>query len=215
MESPNPFASSPIQASSPQSWQASPDGVGVPARTTGLTVIMVVFILFGLFGLLGGLGTVLFLMFEKMLEGMANPDDNPLFNKIQAAQAPFRIPGLILSAVNTILSIILLVAAVGLANRNRWGWSISRSACIMGMVFEVLRIAVGVAQQGSMVLTMSSLGSQELGGDGAAEQSQMMVGVVSGLLGLLFMVIYAIGKMVVYYFSRKHLGKPEISGLFD
>lgn len=217
MESPNPFASSPIQASSPQSWQASPDGVGVPVRTTGLTVIMVVFILFGLFGLLGGFGTVLFLMFETVFQGMANPDDNPLFNKIQAAQAPFRIPGLILSAVNTILSIILLVAAVGLANRNRWGWSISRSACIMGMVFEVLRIAVGVAQQGYVALTVSSVGAEDLGSDAPPEAAQMMMVsmLVGAIIGVVMMVIYAIGKMVVYYFSRKHLGKPEISGLFD
>jgi hypothetical protein len=194
-----------------------PNGVAAPVRTTGLTVIMVVFVLFGLFGLLSGFGAVLALAFEKMFEGMANPDGNPVFSKIQEAQAPFRIPGLILAAVNTILSIILLVAAVGLANRKRWGWNLSRSACMMGMVFEVLRIAVGVAQQGYVAMTVSSIGSQDMGGDATPEAAQMMMVsmLVGAVIGVVMLVIYAIGKMVVYYFSRQHLSKPEISGLFD
>jgi uncharacterized protein with PQ loop repeat len=217
MESPNPFAPSQTNSSAPQSWQAVPGSDAAPVRTTGLTVIVVVFSLFGILGILSGIGAVIAVLFEQVFQGMGNPDNNAFVKKIQDIQASFRIPGMILAAVNTLLSFILLIAAIGLATRKRWGWNLGRSACIMGLVFEVFRIVLGVAQQGYTAMSLSGISAEDLGDNAPPEAAQvMMISMTIGMVfGMIMLVVYAIGKMLVYFFSRRHLNKPEISALFD
>ena len=136
---------------------------------------------------------------------------------IQDFQAPFKMAGLMLAALNTGLSIVLIVAGIGLATRKRWGWSLGRWACVLGIGFEVVRIVVGLAQQGYMLFKASTLSSANLGSDVPEQAGQFMAVTMSVMMifGMFTLVAYAIGKILVYYFSRRHLSKPEVAQLFS
>ncbi|MBN8603443.1 MAG: hypothetical protein J0M26_20575 [Planctomycetes bacterium] len=216
MESNSPFAPPTNTYQNPQSWQAGPNAGAVPVQTTGLTIIFVLFLIFGFLGMLSGAGTVLALVFEDMFKSM-NKADNVLMQKMQEAQAPFRIPGLIFAGVNVMLSVLLLVGALGLMSRKQWGLNISRLSCKIGLLVEVLRVGLGITQQ---VFTMSSfmqVSPEDMGRDVPPDAFQVMVVSMSVgmIIGIVMMIIYAIGKMVVYYLSNRHLSKPEIAGLFS
>lgn len=217
MESHNPFAPSQATSTPPQSWQAAPGNSAIPVRTTGITVILVLFIIFGSLGVLGGIGAAMSLVFEDFLRGLSNPQKNPLVEKMQEIQMTFRLPGLIFAGANTLLSLLLLVAAAGLATRKRWGWSMGRAACKMGMVFEVFRLVLGIAQQGYTAMQVSTINASDMGPDVPEQAAQVMAATmaVGMVFGIVMSLVYAIGKMVIYYFSNRHLGKPEIAGLFD
>lgn len=217
MESQNPFAPSPSSPTPPQSWQAAPGNTAIPVRTTGITVILVLFIIFGMLGVLGGIGAALSLVFEDFFRGMSNPEKNPFVEKMQEIQTTFRLPGLLLAGVNTLLSILLLVAAAGLATRKRWGWSMSRAACKMGMIFEVFRLVLGIAQQGYTAMQLFRLEASDMGPDVPEQAANAMVITMAVVMvfGIIMLGVYAIGKFAIYFFSNRHLNKPEIAGLFD
>jgi|JI10StandDraft_1071094.scaffolds.fasta_scaffold06787_7 hypothetical protein len=216
MEPNSPFAPPTNPYQNPQSWQAGPNPGAVPVQTTGLTIIFVLFLIFGFLGLLSGLGTVLALVFEDMFRGM-NKADNVVMQKMQEAQAPFRIPGLIFAGGNAMLSVLLLVGAFGLMSRKHWGLNISRLACKIGLLAEVLRVGLGITQQVFSMSAFMQLSPEDMGKDVPTEAFQIMVAsmAVGMIVGIVMMIIYAIGKMVVYYLSHRHLSKPQIAGLFS
>ena len=216
MDPQNPF--SPVQDSSmnPHSWQGGNPNEMAPVSTTGITVIMVLFLIFGILGVLTGIFAIIGFFFQAFLQGMANPDKNPMVDRIQEIQAAFQIPSLILTSLNMVLSIILIAGAVGLATRKRWGWSVARIGCTLGLVFEVLRLLFTFAQQGYMAMKLSSLQAGDFGTDVPPQAQNVVIGamIVGSIIGIVMAVAYVIGKMIMYYFSKRYLNKPEIERIF-
>ena len=216
MDSPNPFAPASDASLAPKSWQAEAGSVELPVRTTGLTVIMVLFLLFGIMGAILSCGTMIAWFFEETLQRITNPAGNPVLQKIRESQVAYRIPALVLSIFNTLLSITLIVAAVGIAKRTLWGWNTARVACVAGIFFEIFRLAFAIFLQVLTMMNLSTMDFSKMGENVSEEAAQftyfsMTVGAV---VGMIMGSIYGIGKTLVYYFCKRYLGEPEIARLF-
>ena len=216
MEPNSPIASPTNTYQNPQSWQAGPNAGSVPVQTTGLTMISILFVIFGILGVLSGIVGLFSFFFEGSFSGMGGASDTVL-QKLQASQATFKIPNFVFAEVNAVLSLLLLLGAVGLLTRNRWGLRLSQAACKIGILVELCRLILGVAQYGYSLICFLRMEPQNFGNEVPTEDQQVMVGLLVGLMvfGIIKAFIYAIGKMVVYYLSNRHLSKPEIAGLFS
>jgi|GEM_PF-2459735 len=216
MDSQNPFAPAPDTSAVPQSWQVEAGGVELPVRTTGLTVIMVLFLLFGILGVLVSFGTLFAWFFQETLQKMSDPAGNPLVKKIQESQVAYQIPGYVLAVINSLLSIALIVSAIGLAKRARWGWSTAKAACVVGIFFEIIRLAFAIFLQVLTVVNLSTMDFSQLGENVPEEAGQIMFisMVVGTVFGIIMGCIYGVGKMLVYYFCKRYLEKVEIARLF-
>lgn len=216
MDSQNPFAPAPNSSAAPESWQVEAGGGELPVRTTGLTVIMVLFLLFGILGVLVAFGTLLAWLFEETLQKMSDLAGNPFVKKIQESQVAYQIPGFVLAAINSLLSIVLIVSALGIAKRAKWGWSTARVACGVGIFFEIIGLAFAIFLQVLTVMNLSTMEVSQLGENVPEEAAQimfisMMVGTV---FGIIMGSVYGVGKILVYYLSKRYLEKAEIARLF-
>jgi|688.fasta_scaffold05574_12 hypothetical protein len=215
MDSQNPFiptADSVPLATPYQPGYGAPQG---PVSTTGLTVTTVLFTLFGVLGILATIAVVAGFFLASFFESFANPQNNAFVQKMQDAQKMFMIPGLVLGILNGLLSVGLLYSATGLGSNRLWGAEAGIRFCNLGIGFEILRLLFVAGQQIYIISIMMAAGTEVAGGNGppGAEQAAFFGAVIGGGIGLVFSLIYYIGKILMYVYCGKYLRKETTQSL--
>lgn len=219
----NPFADPPPQPVEPvvvQAGQPAPGQTLPPVSPGGLTPALVFCLIFGILGLittcLGG-GVLLALpLFENMIEGVALPEEQKAFQRINlSSQSAAMLPTLILMGINLIVAPMLIFGSIGCFKRKESSRGFLRMALLGAIFYSVLKIVITVYAY--FVTTDAARNAIEALKDDPIYddvKTQFAAGEVMNIAGIVVGVVVAVALMAFYVWARMYLGKPEVEQHF-
>ena len=195
-------------------------------RPTGMTVISVLCILGGIVGVLVGLGGIAQIFLAETFANLASAGTAPggmadaqreMQQQMQAVANQFFIPNLLALIAKLTIASFLLVGGIGLIRNKFSAVKLLRRTLLAAIGLEfIYMILQGFVQwnmwpilQDFMTNVSASANGKDSGAPGGEVMSQMMAfGMV---LGVAFVVVWALIKVAIMIWSRIYLGRPAIA----
>jgi hypothetical protein len=181
------------------------------------TPLGVVMIVFGVFGMLSGCMTLVSLMLQDRLMGVAATDPATA-SAMQASVDRYGALSAASGVFAAILAIALTAAGAGVAARRPVGVTVAKWWAVLKIVYAVLAVAVGFMAAQDQITTMTATAGGAGGPGGAGPGQAAGVAVATAVMGPFMLVIMlvqllwlcALPVFVLVWFRRASI-KAEVA----
>ena len=130
--------------------------------------------------------------------------------KMNAMQADFKIPNVILTGLNLIVGGLLFIGGIGVQTKKSWGGNLLSTAVLIAAFYCFIRMAFGVYMQVGMMGPMGEA-AKTLSKENP-EAGQMMETIMTASLygGIIMGIVMALGLIGFYLWSWMYLKKDHV-----
>ena len=198
----NPYQSAPSLP--------NPASLAAQQKPIGLTAIPVICLILGILGTLMNLWILIVLVFQDSFKAAQPANLAEYHEKLAAIQQGQIIFSIIIICCNFIIAPLLVYGAISVLKVKESGRNLLRNTLLFAIIFVVARGAYAIWHQFNKMSAMKELPSAEFNDPvmASAMQFSMVAGIVVG-------VIWAVGLVGFYVWSRVYLNKPSVRAFFD